>query len=158
MEEELKRIGFFEGRTIQPIQDKFGISVFRIVNENESYVGKFFSDEYKHGQREISHYTMLNKIGVPTLKVIAHTDCLLLLEDILASNLYRLGTEDDMSDIRVAHLVGKWIKLLHTKGQKYEDLLELPLLDNVKNELDIEKIYTVIQKSGTSDNPFGMRC
>ena len=154
MDSELKKTGYFDGWLIQPIQDKFGISVFHIVKNNESYVGKYYSDEQIHGRREINHYTMLNEIGVPTLNVVAHTDCLLLLEDISASDLYRLGTEDDMSEIRVAHLVGKWVNLLHVKGRNYKGLLDLPLLDNINNELDIEKIYNAIQKSGTEDNPF----
>ena len=106
-----------------------------------------------HGRREISHYAMLNKIGVPTLNVVAHTDCLILLEDNSASSLYRLGTEDDMSDVRVARLVGKWVSLLHTKGRHHKGLSELPLLDNVNNELDVEKnkqCYVKIRVNGKS--------
>jgi len=152
MEDELKKLGFYDGWSIQLIREKFGISVFRIVNKAQSYVGKYFKQSY--GRREIEYYKILNEIGVPTLKVIAHTDCLLLLEDICASNLYRIGTEDDMSDIRVAHNVGKWVNMLHTKGRHYQGLTELPLLDKVDDELSGEKIYAAIQKSGTGDNPF----
>lgn len=154
MKEELKKIGFFDGWSIQPIRNKFGISVFRIVKGNESYVGKYFSAKQMHGRREIGHYTMLNEIGVPTLNVVAHTDSLLLMEDISASGLYRLGTEGDISDIRIAHLVGKWVNLLHTKGRHYAGLSDIPLLDNINNDLDVEKIHIVIRKSGTEDNPF----
>lgn len=68
MEDELKKVGFFDGWSIQPIREKFGINVFRIVKGIESYVGKYFSDEQMHSRREINYYKLFNEIGVPTLR------------------------------------------------------------------------------------------
>ena len=153
MEDELKKVGFADGWVIHPIRNKFGIFVFRITKKNESYVGKYFGDEQIHGRQEINHYQMLNALGVPTLKVITHTDCLLLLEDVSTSNYYRLGVECDMSDVRVVRLIGSWFNQLHTRGKTYDGLSKINLLENVEDELSHTKIKVAIEKSGTGNNP-----
>lgn len=154
VDDELRKIGFFDGWAKQSIREKFGIDVFRITRKNESYVGKFFSDEQLHGRQEINYYTMLRAIGVPTLEVKASTNCLLLLEDITTSAVYRLGIESDVNDVSIARLIGDWFKLLHTRGKTYEGLTKLNLLDNVVDELSHSKVVTAIEKSGTAENPF----
>ena len=152
--DELKKIGFSNEWEIQFIREKFGIYVFRVTKEKESYVGKYFNDDQLHGRNEIKHYDMLKSIGVPTLEVIAHTDCFIILEDILTSNLYRLGIEDDMSNTKVAGLIGRWFKQLHSNGRKYNSLMNLNFLENLEYELKHEKILIAIEKSSTSKNPF----
>jgi len=154
MIDELKKIGFFDGWILQPIREKFGISVFRITKENESYVGKYYNKQQIHGRQEINYYKILNQLNIPTLEVIAHTNCLLLLEDVAASNLFRLGIEQDMSDARVVCLIAQWFKQLHTHGRSFSDLSKLALLDNVDDALNPDKIAKAITKSGTHENPF----
>ena len=97
---------------------------------------------------------MLNNIGVPTIKVVAHTECLLLLEDLLASETCRLGIEKDMSDVNSIRMIARWFKQLHTNGQQYEGLPQLNLQDDVPAVLGHERIITAMEKSKTGGNPF----
>ena len=154
MEADLKKIGFFDGWIIQPIRKKFGISVFRITKEKESYVGKYFDDQQIHGRQEIQHYKMLRELNIPTLEVIAHTNSLVLMEDVATSTLYRLGIEQDMSDVQVACLVAQWFKQLHTRGKSFFGISKLALLDKVDDAFNHDKITKAITKSNTHENPF----
>ena len=71
------------------IRNKYGVSVWGVTVDTDSYVMKCFDKpEYR---REIDNYQLLNPLGVPTLKVIANTDCSIVIEDIERSE-YRLGT------------------------------------------------------------------
>ena len=150
---ELKRImpGSYE---IQFIREKFGIYVFRIVTGNASYVGKYFNREQMHGRKEIRHYELLQAIGVPTLRMIARTECLLVLEDIEAGGTYRLGTEGDMSDSAAARLIAGWFQQLHSRGRECGGLPELDFLDHVEAELSIKNIRNAMKSSNSRDNPF----
>ena len=154
--DELKVAGFTEHWTIQPIREKSGIYVFRITKHGESYVCKYFSEEQPHGM-ETLFYTIFASIGVPTLKVIAHTKNLIVLEDILTNSQYRLGSEADTSDPQVAYHIGNWFRKLHDNGRTYADLSNIGLLDTVENELSNHKIRVAMEKSNTPDNPFWSR-
>jgi len=145
---ELNKIGFGNCE-IQLIREKFGIFVFRIIAGSESYVGKYFSDEQPHGRKEIRHYELLQSIGVPTLRMVAHTECLMLLEDIEASGRYRLGAEEDISNCATARLIAKWFRQLHERGRGAP---KLDCLHNIEDALSMKKIRRAIQKS--KDNPF----
>jgi len=92
------------------IRDKDGVSVWRVTADANSYVMKCFDKpEYR---REIANYQILNSIGVPTLRVIAHSDCSIVSEDIMRS-AYRLSTQEDMNDPDVAEKIAMWYKTLH---------------------------------------------
>ena len=130
----------------QPIRKKFGINVFRVSHGGKSCVGKYFKQ--KHGRKEIQHYKLLQSIGVPTLKLYAHTKRLMLLEDIAAGDTYRLGIEQDMSDCNIARLIANWFRQLHTLGKGQE----LDFLHDVEAELSMKTISKAMEASG--DNPF----
>ena len=134
---------------IHLIREKFGITVFRVFANNESYVGKYY--EETHDRLEIEYYHVLNSINVPTIKVIGHTDCLLLLEDISASSIYRLGTEEDMADPKVAGLLAKWYKQLHTKGRNYAGLSKLYCV--AEDELTKANLENAAAKTNSTENP-----
>jgi len=86
-ENELERMGI-QPISLSLIRNKDGVAVWRVATGNTSYVMKCFDNaEYR---REIENYQTLISLGVPTLKVIAHTNCSILLEDIEQS-IYRLG-------------------------------------------------------------------
>jgi len=115
-------------------------------------VGKFFAET--HGRREILYYEALQSIGVPTLRVVARTDRLLLLEDIEESDTYRLGMEQDMSDCATARRIAAWFKRLHARGRSYEGLPSLDPLNHPETELRTRNISNAMEKSNTRDNPF----
>jgi len=104
------------------IQNKDGVSVWRVIAENMTYVMKCFDNaDYR---REIENYQTLTSLGVPTLEVIANTYCSILLEDIGHSK-YRLGIAEDMSNPKITALIAAWHKALHEKGWGYENLHQL---------------------------------
>jgi len=120
-ENEIGRMGF-QPASLSLIRDKDGVSVWRLSADGMSYVMKCFENiKYR---REIENYQTLISLGVPTLKMIAHTDCSILLEDIEQS-IYRLGIADDMSNPKITALIASWHKALHEKGQRYEKLHQL---------------------------------
>jgi len=137
---------------IQLIREKFGITVFRVKTSGVSYIGKHFNNKQVHGRKEIVYYAMLRSIGVPTLRVTAQTERLLLLEDIETSDTIRLATEQDMSDCAIARLIAKWFQQLHTCGRNISDLPQLGLLDNL-SELNTKNIKHAMRETNSRDNP-----
>lgn len=142
-ESELQRMGI-SFTSLALIRNKDGVSVWRVTAANDSYVIKCFDKpEYR---REIANYQLLKSLGVPTLRVIAHTDCSLLIEDIERSN-YRLGTADDMSDPKTAKLIAAWYKTVHQKGREYLDMHDF--IDEY-DKLTIANLKLVQERTGTS--------
>jgi len=120
-ESELRRMNI-QPASLSLIRDKDGVSVWRVTADNMSYVMKCFDNaDYR---REIENYQTLMSLGVPTLRVIAYTDCSILLEDIEHS-IYRLGIAEDMSNPKITALIAAWHKALHEKGRGYKNLHQL---------------------------------
>ena len=131
-------------QSLSLIRDKDGVSVWRVITDTDSYVVKCFDKpEYR---REIANYELLNSLGVPTLKVIAHSDCSIVIEDIERSE-YRLGMADDMGDPNIAEKIALWYKTLHQNGQKYVNTHDF--IDEFYR-LTIENIKMVQEKTGTN--------
>ena len=152
---ELKKAGIVPGTyELQKIRGKFGISVFRIKNEKGSFVGKHFGKEQLHGRKEIRHYAALNTIGIPTLKTIAQTERLLLMEDIETSGRYRLATEQDMSDMKIVRLIAQWFRQLHSCGKNFDGLVEMDILENAEDTLRTEDIANTMNQTNSGENPF----
>ena len=127
------------------IQHKDGIYVWRVAAGNVSYIMKHFENvEYR---REIENYKTLISLGVPTLNVVAHTSCSILLQDI-EDSMYRLGKPEDMSDPKIAATIAKWYKTLHEKGQHYKNL---PQLYDECDCITPENIAMVIEVTKTSN-------
>lgn len=103
--------------SIEEIREKDGIAVLRIKSGKNSFVFKYFENE--EFRREIGIYTILNSLGIETIKVYASTKKSILMEDIAASKNLRLGKEEDMSDPCVAKVLAKWYKTLHLAGYEY---------------------------------------
>jgi hypothetical protein len=130
---------------VQIIRKKFGVTVFRAAQGNQTYVGKDFGGA---DSKEIQYYELLQALGVPTLRVLAHTGRLLLLEDLETSETYRLGTEQDMADCDIARFIAAWFKRLH--AQNAPGLACLYDTD----ELSAKNIKKAIKKTHSQDNPF----
>jgi predicted nucleotidyltransferase len=136
------------------IRNKDGVSVWRVTADTDSYVMKCFDKpEYR---REIANYQLLNSLGIPTLKMIAHTDCSLVMEDIERS-AYRLGTQKDMNNPNIAEKIALWYKTLHQNGRDYVNTHDFPdeydsiTLDNLrliqeKTETSGLQVWQVIEK------------
>lgn len=149
---ELNKMGLKEAGalTLNEIRNKAGVHLYRVNYRGASFVLKYFLN--KDDTREILNYSILNDLGVPTIKVIAKTGASLLLEDINHSEIYRLGTAGDLSDSGVARLTAAWYKVLHAEGEGY-----LKTAGNgLYRETDLitaENIAMIRDKSGTTGNP-----
>jgi len=136
---------------IQLIREKFGISVFRVTTDKEAYVGKYFNKRQTHGRKEIRHYETLNSIGVPTLRMTAHTECLMLMEDIESSGKYRLGAQQDIADRAVARLIAGWFRQLHARGRGRANL---DCMYSIEDELSIKNMERAMKKTNSRGHPF----
>lgn len=145
-ESELRRMGILF-RSLSLIRQKDGVVVWRIAAGAESYVMKYFDKpEYR---REIVNYDILQSLRIPTLKIIAHTDRSILMEDIERS-AYRLGIAEDMANPKIAGLVADWYKILHENGREYAN--SHPLYDEC-DCLTMENIRAIQGKTDTGEIP-----
>ena len=142
-ETELQHMGI-SLTSLTLLSNKDGVSVWRVTTTDDSYVMKCFDKpEYR---REIANYQLLKSLGIHILKVISHTDCSLVIEDIERSD-YRLGTADDMNDPETAKLIAGWYKILHQKGRDY--LKTHDFIDEY-DKLTFENLKLVQERTGTS--------
>jgi predicted nucleotidyltransferase len=127
------------------IRDKDGVSVWRVEKGSDSVVLKCFDKpEYR---REIANYRLLNSLGVPTLKMIAHTDCSILMEDI-ERGIYRLGTMEDISNPKIAAKIALWYRTLHENGREYANTNDF--IDEY-DTLTLDNIMLIQEKTNTGD-------
>ena len=115
-QEELRFYGL-SGRGARLIRDKEGVTVARVRRGSGTAVLKCF--ENAAFRREIENYEVLRGCGVPTVTVLGSSGRSILLEDIAASDTYRLGAERDLSDPAVIVAIAKWYKTLHAGGRQY---------------------------------------
>jgi predicted N-acetyltransferase YhbS len=134
---------------VNKIREKAGIAVYRVESETEHYVLKVF--ENPEDRREIENYKILASLCIPTLPMLKHTDCALLLPDVESSREYRLGREGDLSDIQVASALAKWYKELHGKGREYI-CQTIPALYDETDKITISNLDMVAHKTNTIDN------
>ncbi len=111
---ELKKMGVSAEKT-ELIREKDGVIVARVFSGGKTAVLKAFEkEEYR---REIENYRILRALGVPTIDVLGESDSAILLEDISASKIWRLGCEDDLADENIARKIAAWYLALHEKGR-----------------------------------------
>lgn len=135
---------------ITEIRSKNGISVYRVVHGDKSYVIKYFMND--PDRREIENYYILNSFGIMTIQLISATQSALLMDDIEQSNTYRLGNADDLNDIAVAVQIAKWYKELHSKGKHFVSSYK----GNLYDETDVitkANIDFIKSKTSTECNP-----
>lgn len=153
LEIELNKMGLTASGelTLTEIRNKAGVHLYRVNYRGASFVLKHFLN--KDDTREILNYSILNQLGVPTIKAIAKTGKSLLLEDISCSDIYRLGTADDLSDAGVAALVAAWYKTLHAKGEGYLKNTSESGLYRETDMITMENIAMIRDRSGAAGNP-----
>ena len=114
--EELDKYGL-EDAVVSVIREKDGVAVARVMAGERSYIIKLFDEGVS--PREIENYRILASLGVPTLRLFGSGERSLLMEDIGASPVLRLGTEEDMNDPEVVRGLAKWYRTLHGRGEEY---------------------------------------
>ena len=112
--EELARLGLTGAQT-RLLREKDGVLVARVQAGQAHYVLKCFRKvAYR---REIGWYRALEKLRVPTPRLVAATEASLLLEDVSFGGPLRLGMEADMCDPAVGALLARWYRCLHEAGR-----------------------------------------
>ena len=149
MMEQLDKLGINPER-YDILQDKAGVTVARIFTENDPVILKCFEDEAS--RREMVNYRLLNELGIPTLNVLGMTDAAFIMEDIATAGRYRLASEADMADVRVAENLAAWYRKLHDSSRAYvaEHGAEMYSETGLFTRPNIE---FVMNKSGTQDMP-----
>lgn len=97
------------------LQHKDGVLTERIRAGEGTAIRKTF--ETSDYSREIANYGLLSRLNVPNLQVLCHTDRSITLEDIAASDHWRLETPDDLTDPKIAAAIARWYKILHEYGR-----------------------------------------
>ena len=112
----LKSLGIPAGeiRRVETVSVRPGHRLYRIRSHRRSYVLKSFP--VTGPGHEIRSYGLLQRLGVPTIKVLGRTRSDLLLEDLTCSDTWRLATEMDVRDRQVGAAVARWFRQLHAKG------------------------------------------
>ena len=100
--------------SVEPIREREGKRLFRIVLDGSSYILKVFG--HTEASREVRAYSLLEDLGVPTLRVIARTNDALLLEDLDVSEHLRLATEEDVGKVEAGAALAVWYRALHNAG------------------------------------------
>ena len=117
------------------IRDKDGVAVYRVRTKQDSRILK----KFRRGVDlwEIRFYEVLRECGVPTIRVLEQTKNSLLLEDLDASPVWRLGRIEDMKSPQVARAIAQWYRALHAAGRRYPRLHELPAWTDVLTEANL---------------------
>lgn len=131
------------------IRSKDKISLYRVESERKKFILKVF--EKREDAREIANYLILEKLEIPTLPLLCHTQNAILLPDVEADDVYRLGKESDLSDPQVAGAIAKWYRALHQKGGAYLSGRETAMYDE-SDMLTVDNMKLVAEKTGTTDN------
>lgn len=97
------------------LQHKDGVLTERIRTGEGTAIRKTF--ENPDSTREITNYRLLSRLNVPTLQVLSHASNSITLEDIAASDHWRLGTPADLSDPKIAAAIARWYQKLHQSGR-----------------------------------------
>lgn len=154
---ELARMGVC-AELIERIREKDGVIVARVHSGGKSCVFKgFVNPDFR---REIENYRTLNALDVPTLRVISATDASLLMEDVEASSVWRLGVEADMDDLDAASALAAWYRRLHAAGYAYvarhggglydeNDVITPENLDAIKKKTGTGalRVWTLIERN-----------
>jgi len=117
---DLKDISHCSIQQLRLIQAKSGVHVYRCLYDGKHAVIKYFENE--DDRREILNYRILSSCGIPTIKTLALGKESLVMEDIVFSNVWRLGVLEDLGDTDVAESLAKWYFTFHENGTAVKEL------------------------------------
>jgi len=135
---------------IEPIRSKDGVHVARVFCGKSTAVLKAF--EKQEYRREVENYRILRSLGVQTLQILAETDAAILMEDVDASPVLRLGAENDHADPVLAQRLAQWYLALHERGSAYVQEHGAQMYDET-DCITAENLALVRDKTGTGSLP-----
>ena len=117
---DLKDISHCSIQQLRLIRAKSGVHVYRCLYDGKHAVIKYFENE--DDRREILNYRILSSCGIPIIKTLALGKESLVMEDIVFSNVWRLGVLEDLGDTDVAESLAKWYFTFHENGTAVKEL------------------------------------
>lgn len=128
-------------------------ALYRLACGPRSFVLKWFAAP--HQAVEVRAYALLAEWGVPTLPVHGRTANALLLEDLAASGVWRLATEDDLLRSDVGSALAEWYRVLHAAGRAlFAGPQPVPgFLRREVDALDAEVVLHVGERLGLGTHP-----
>jgi hypothetical protein len=100
----------------EPLPARHGHALWRIRTPERSYVLKWLPEG--PAATELEAYQLLTALGVPTLPVYGLGGQALLLEDLAASDAWRLATAADVERAEVGSALARWYRALHEEGSR----------------------------------------
>ena len=130
------------------LRSKDGVHVARVTTDDASYVMKYFEKpEYR---REIDNYLLLDRLNIPTLRLIAHTGESLLLEDLNTSAEWRPATPADVDNPTLGEPLAAWYRTLHDNSRGWAAENSAGLYAETE-ALTAENLTFIARTTGTAD-------
>lgn len=130
--------------TLTLLHERHGHRVFRVaVTGLGTYILKLFENGTE--AIEVEAYNLLRRLRVPTLPLHRSSNNALLLEDLRASTIWRLGAEQDVTRADIGVAVAGWYRRLHAAGRDYLSATADPpgFLRRDTDDLDRESVLRV---------------
>ena len=140
---ELNKLGPKFSGELQVVKIKEGVKIFRLENEETSYIVKYYDDIDM--QRILSNLQTLLISGIK-IDVVASTDNVLISEDYEMHLGYRRLTQEDLNDEEIVKNIARWYKIFH-----------LVCIDDVydyNNYFSLRNINTIIETLNLKRNAF----
>ena len=102
------------------IRAKSGVYVYKCLYDGIPAVVKYLEKE--DDRREILNYRILAQHGIPTIKTYALGKAAFVMEDISASEDWRLGIAEDLEDADVTKSLAHWYFTFHENGTAVSEL------------------------------------
>ena len=139
--QDLRAAGDEPPEALRLIRAKAGVHVYRGLCGGAPAVLKHF--EHADDRREMLNYSILARCGVPAPRVLACGTATLCMEDIGASEAWRLGAAADMADTAVAAALAHWYFALHENGA---DAPELKALYSERDAITRESLALLTER------------
>lgn len=129
-----------------------GHRLYRLDYSKHSFVLKWFPAAK---DVELQSYALLQAHAVPTLPVHGCAEQAILLEDLLASPVWRLADKEEMARAETGVAVAEWYRCLHAAGREIMSGPTPPpsFLQRECDALDAPGILRMGQRLGMPDNP-----
>jgi len=120
IKQDLQEVSTKAIRDFRLIRAKSGVYVYKCRYDGMPAVVKYFEEE--DDRREILHYRILARHGIPIIKTYALGKTSLVMEDISVSDNWRLGMAEDLEDVDVAKSLAHWYFTFHENGAAVSEL------------------------------------
>lgn len=136
------------------LSTRHGHRIWRVHTGDGTLIIKWFPDR-SSAAVEISSYSLLRELGVPTLQVYGVLEDALLLEDLGSSVRWRPASGNDVAKEEVGAAVGRWYKTFHQRGSEFlqQGGHGMPFLKRETASIDAQTVGEAARALGLVGNP-----